>query len=243
MLENLQPERVFYYFEKLSAIPRGSGNMNQVASFCVDFAKEFSFKYVRDESDNVIIYKPATKGKEKIEPIILQGHLDMVCQKTADLDFDFEKDGIKLCVDGDFVKANGTTLGADNGIAVAMILAILENNSIAHPAIEAVLTTDEETGMFGAKDIDTGLLRGRRMINLDSEEDDTVTVSCAGGIEFAVTFDLKTEKKSGTLVEVVIKGLKGGHSGVEIGANRVNASCLAGRFLNKMSLFLDFDII
>lgn len=242
-LETLKSQHVFYYFEKLSAIPRGSGNMKGVAQFCEDFAKEHNLKYVRDTFDNVVIYKNGTVGYENSKAVILQGHLDIVCQKTADCDTDFEKDGIKLYVDGDFVKAEKTTLGADNGIAVAMVLAILESKDISHPPIEAVFTVDEEIGMLGANALDMNLLCGRRMINLDSEEDGTVTVSCAGGSNFAVNIPSKTVKTNGTCVMVDLKGLKGGHSGVEIDKNRVNANMIAGRFLNSLKKYCDFELI
>lgn len=242
-LSNLNNERVFYYFEKLSSIPRGSGDMKAVAQYCVDFATEHGFKYIRDDADNVVIYKNGTSGYENQKPIILQGHLDMVCQKTPDSNINFEKDGLDLYVDGDFVKARGTTLGADNGIAVAMVLAILESDSIPHPPIEAVFTVDEEVGMIGARALDMSVLRGARMINLDSETEDTVTVSCAGGSDFKVTVPLETQLKSGALITIDIKGLKGGHSGVEIDKNRVNANMIAGRVLNELKSQFDFDII
>lgn len=241
--ETLKSKRVFYYFEQLSAIPRGSGNMKGAAQFCEDFAKAHNLKYVRDNFDNVIIYKDGTKGYENSKAVILQGHLDMVCQKTADCDTDFEKDGIKLYADGDFIKAEKTTLGADNGIAVAMVLAILESTDISHPPIEAVFTVDEEIGMLGANALDMNLLRGRRMINLDSEEDGTVTVSCAGGSNFAVNIPTEFVKTIGTLVTVDINGLKGGHSGVEIDKNRVNANMIAGRLLNALKNHCDFEIV
>ena len=157
-LKGLKPERVFHYFEEISNIPRGSGNMKGISDYCVDFAISQSLKYYRDDANNVIIKKPANKGYEDKAPIILQGHLDIVCQKTAESNKDFLKDGLDLLIDGDFIKADGTTLGADNGIAVAMVLAILEDNTISHPAIEAVFTTDEEIGMIGAGKLD---LHGR----------------------------------------------------------------------------------
>ncbi len=240
---NLKPQRVFEFFEQLSAIPRGSGNMSAIARFCENFAKEHNFKYIRDDADNVIIYKNGTAGYENSDPIILQGHLDMVCQKTPDCDIDFNSEGLRLYVDGDFLKARGTTLGADNGIAVAIILAILENDSIAHPPIEAVFTVDEEVGMLGARALDKSVLKGTQMINLDSEEDGTVTVSCAGGSDFKVNIPLETSFKTGVSVTLDIKGLKGGHSGVEINKNRVNANMIAGRVLNQLKSQLDFDVI
>ena len=239
-LENLEPCRVFYYFEQICAIPRGSGNMKGIADYCESFAKEHSLKYRRDEWDNVVIYKDGQSGSA---PIILKGHLDMVCQKTENRDIDFLNDGIDVYADGDFIKARDTSLGADNGIAVAMILAILERNDIAAPPIEAVFTTDEEIGLIGASNLDTSLLSSKRMINLDSEEDDILTVSCAGGSDFLVKLPLCRSKRSGTHITLNLKGLKGGHSGVEIDKHRVNANILTGRFLNHLKSVCDFGII
>ena len=236
-------QRVFYYFEQLSKIPHGSGNMDKIAQFCVDFAKQYGFKYVRDSADNVVIFKDGTETYEKSEPIILQGHLDMVCQKTNDCDIDFEKDGLNLYVDGDFIKARGTTLGADNGIAVAMVLAILESNDIAHPPIEAVFTTDEEVGMIGARALDMSVLTAKQMINLDSETEGLVTISCAGGSDFKVKIPLERVKKQGEKIILEIKGLQGGHSGVEINKGRENADILGGRILNHLKNEFEFDII
>lgn len=241
--DNLNSKRVFEIFEQIAAIPHGSGNMKQIAQFCENFAKELNLKYVHDDFDNVIIYKDATAGYENSEPIILQGHLDMVCQKTPDCNIDFLKDGLDLYVDGDFVKARGTTLGADNGIAVAMVLAILEKNDIEHPPIEAVFTVDEEIGMLGALALDASVLNATRMINLDSETEDIVTVSCAGGSDFVVDVPINTKALNGNKVTIDIKGLKGGHSGVEIDKNRVNANMLAGRLLNELKQNFDFGII
>lgn len=242
-LDNVAPCRVFKYFEEISAIPRGSGNMNAISSYCMDFAAKHQLKAMRDEADNVIIFKAGTKGYENAEPVILQGHLDMVCQKTEESKIDFDKDGLKLYVDGDFVKAEGTTLGADNGIAVAMIMAILESSDIPHPPIEAVFTTDEETGMIGAGKLSCECLKGRKMINLDAEEPDTVTVSCAGGSDFRLNLLTSRTKSRGRRVDVIIKGLKGGHSGVEINSGRINANILAGRILNYAKSVTDFEII
>ncbi len=239
-LNSLNSARVFKFFETLSAIPRGSGNMKGIADYCENFAKEHNLKYIRDAHDNIVIFKNGTVGYENSSPVILQGHLDMVCQKTPDCNIDFEKDGIDLYIDGDFVKAHGTTLGADNGIAVALVLAILESSDIAHPPIEAVFTVDEEVGMLGAMALDMSVLKGKKMINLDSEEDGTVTVSCAGGSDFKINVPLNKTKKHGTAVTLDIKGLLGGHSGVEIDKNRVNANMIAGRVLNQLN---DFDII
>ena len=242
-LENLNPNRVFYYFEKISSIPHGSGDMDAIAKFCTDFAIEHNLKFIRDDANNVIIYKNGTVGYENSAPIILQGHLDMVCQKTPESTIDFLKYGLDLYVDGDFIKARDTTLGADNGIAVAMVLSILESQDVPHPPIEAVFTTDEETGMIGARALDMSVLNGKRMINLDSETEDIVTVSCAGGSDFEVNIPVKSAARQGTLVTLQIKGLLGGHSGVEINKNRVNANMIAGRVLNELKSQLDFDII
>lgn len=239
----IEPQRVFKYFEEISAIPRGSENMEKIAQYCMDFAESHSLKAVRDSANNVIIYKSATKGYENAEPVILQGHLDIVCQKEEGCRIDFLKDGLNIYAEGDFVTAKGTTLGADNGIAVSMILAILESDSIPHPALEAVFTTDEEIGMIGAASLDMGLLKSKKMINLDAEEDDTLTVSCAGGLRFSAELPLCRKMVKGTEITVALKGLKGGHSGVEINKGRVNANMLAGRFLNRMNEKYDFHIV
>ena len=242
-MTNLKPERVFYYFRQISDVPRGSGNCYGIARYCKNFAVNHNLKYIKDDANNVVIFKDATPGYENSEPVILQGHTDMVCQKTENSDTDFINRGIELFVDGDFLKAKETTLGADNGIAVAMILAILESDNIPHPPIEAVFTSDEEIGLIGAGKLDMSVLSSKKMINLDSEEDDTVTVSCAGGCHFNAKVPLKYEEKNGTKITITLKGLKGGHSGVEINNNRVNADTLAGRFLNHIKKSCEFDII
>lgn len=239
----LKPERVFNYFKEISAVPRGSQNMDGIAAYCMTFAEKHSLKAIRDRADNVIIFKEGAPGYENAQPIILQGHLDIVCQKEEGCDINFLTDPISLYTDGDFVKAKGTTLGADNGIAVAMILAILESKDIPHPPIEAVFTTDEEIGMIGALALDMSVLKGKQMINLDAEEDDALTVSCAGGSDFKVTVPLCRETKRGNEIIITLKGLMGGHSGVEINSGRMNANLLAGRFLNHMRSLSEFDII
>ncbi len=236
-------KKVFRYFNEICAIPHGSENMEKISQYCIDFADKHSLKAVKDKANNVIIYKPAAKGYENADAVILQGHLDMVCQKTPDCDIDFLKDGLSVYTDGDYLKARGTTLGADNGIAVAMILAILEDNTLSHPAIEAILTTDEEIGMIGASQLDFAAIKAKKMINLDSEDEDTVTVSCAGGSDFRAIIPITKEKFTGTKVTVNLCGLKGGHSGVEINKGRVNADILAGRFLNHIKTLSDFRII
>lgn len=236
-------DRILNLFKKVASIPHGSGNMAEISNFIVDFAKGNNLRYIKDDAENVIVYKNATKGYEASEPIILQGHLDMVCQKTADCNIDFRKDGLEIYTDGDFLKAKKTTLGADNGIAVAMILSILERDDICHPPIEAVFTTDEEIGMIGASKLDFSLLKSKRMINLDSEDDDVITVSCAGGSDFKAYLPISYNKVKGTKIKITLKGLLGGHSGVEIDKGRINANRLAGRLLTVLSEIVDFDIV
>ena len=235
-------KRVFEIFKELTSIPRGSGNMEKIADYCVVFAQKNNLKFIRDEADNVIIYKEAVGGGVGKAPLILQGHLDMVCQKTEDSQIDFEKQGPEIVIDGDFIKAKDTTLGADNGIAVALIMAILESDSISHPPIEAVFTTDEEIGMVGALKLDMSVLKSKRMINLDSEEDDTVTVSCAGGSDFKVFLPKNCETVSGYKVDIKLFGLQGGHSGVDINKNRENANVLCGGLLKYLKNTADFRI-
>lgn len=243
VLEGLSPERVFHYFEEISSIPRGSGNMDGIATYCMAFAKKQGLKAVRDEADNVVIYKPASKGFENAETVILQGHLDIVCQKTEESQIDFEKDGLELLVEGDYVTANGTTLGADNGIAVAMVMAILEDKEAEHPAIEALFTTDEEIGMIGAGKLDGSLFHGKKLINLDAEEPELLTVSCAGGSDLVMQVPIQPETVQGTKITVTVKGLSGGHSGVEIHKGRVNSNVLMGRVLAYAKTAGDFRLI
>lgn len=234
---------VFRYFEKICAIPHGSGNMEPLSDYCLRFAGENDLQVIRDNAKNVVIYKPGTAGYENAEPIILQGHLDMVCQKKEDAKIDFATDGIETYTDGDFIKAKGTTLGADDGIAVSMIMAVLASRDLPHPPIEAVFTTDEEIGMIGAKELDCSVLKGRKMINLDSEEAGILTVSCAGGSDFKLFLPIDKTVVHGTKICLEITDLKGGHSGVDIDKHRVNADILAGRILNYAKKAADFHII
>ncbi len=234
-LSHLTPKRVFEHFAALSRVPRGSGDRKRIADFVENFAITHNLRCVHDDAHNVIIYKDGSAGREAEAPVILQGHLDMVCQKTADSTVDFENDGIELYVDGDELRANGTTLGADNGIAAAMILAVLEDNTLSHPPIEAVFTADEEIGMLGAWELDMSVLNGRRMINLDAEEDDVLTVSCAGGSDLVLMVNVTREIMRGTPVTVAFHGLRGGHSGVEIDKHRQNADKLMGALLMRLS--------
>ena len=187
-LAGLQPEAVFYYFEKLCAIPHGSGNTKAISDYICAFAREKGLWYIQDELNNVLLFGDATPGYEDHEPVILQGHMDMVCDKDEDCLIDMEKDGLDVTHDGQYVFAKGTTLGGDNGIAVAMAMALLADKTIPHPALEVIITVDEETGMDGAVGIDLSSLKGRRMVNLDSEDEGVFTVSCAGGAR--ATIDL-----------------------------------------------------
>ena len=243
VLQGLKPERVFYYFEEMSKIPHGSGNTKQISDFCVEFANKKSLKVVQDEVNNVIIYKDGSAGYEDAEPVVLQGHLDMVCEKTKESNHNFDTDPLEIYVENGYVTAKDTTLGADNGIAVAMTLAILEDDTIAHPPIEALFTIDEETGMDGAQALDMSLLKSKMLINLDSEEEGFIIVGCAGGVHFEAELPLERENKTGTLVELTIQGLLGGHSGVEIHKQRGNAHKLMGRLLYHLSRNHDFQLV
>jgi len=242
VFKSIKHRRVFEIFKEISNIPRGSSNMEKISDYCVEFAVRHNLDYIKDDASNVIIYKNASKGYENCEPIILQGHLDMVCQKTESSDIDFLNQGLSIYTDGDFLKARDTSLGADNGIAVAMIMAILESSELLHPPIEAVFTTDEEIGLLGATALDASVLKSKRMINIDSEEGNTVTVSCAGGIRFSAFLPYNKEKLSGTKLTVCIEGLLGGHSGVEIDKGRVNADLLMARVLYSLKKRCDFRI-
>ena len=232
VLSNLQPEKVFYYFEKLCSVPHGSGNTKQISDLCVGFAKELGLKYRQEACNNLIIWKDGSKGYENAAPVILQGHIDMVCAKTEDCTKDMTRDGLDVMTDGEWVWADKTSLGGDNGIAVAMILAILSDETLPHPPIEAVFTVDEEVGMDGAFALDCSDLKGKKLLNLDSEEEGVFTVSCAGGVRLDCTLELKQERAADmTGYRVTISGLKGGHSGMNINQGRGNANCLMGRTL------------
>lgn len=232
--KGLQPERVFYYFEKLSAIPHGSGNTDAISDYCMTVAKELGLPAEKDGWNNVIIRKAASADYENHPTVILQGHLDMVCEQDADSLIDFTKDGLDLCIDGDFLYAKGTTLGGDDGIAIAMALAILEDDTLAHPPIEALFTTDEETGMYGAEGLDASRLTGKTLLNIDSEEEGILTVSCAGGARAAITIPFARSKVDAPCYTVTLGGLIGGHSGVEIGTGRQNANVMLGRLLASL---------
>lgn len=239
----MEPERVFYYFEEISSIPRGSGNTKQISDYCVRFAKEHFLEYVQDEENNVIIWKDGTQGREKEPPLIIQGHLDMVCEKNMDCAHDFTQEGIHLVTDGEWISAQGTTLGGDDGIAVAYALAILERTDISHPPLEVVFTVDEETGMLGAAALDTTLLKGNRVLNIDSEEEGVLLASCAGGVRVNGQLPLKyTSSCYDVMLEVTVTGLLGGHSGTEIDKGRCNAIKLLGRLLFEAEQVFEFGV-
>ena len=233
-LSDLQPARVFYYFEELAAIPHGSGNTAAISDYCVAFAREHDLSVRQDSLGNVIIKKPATAGYENHPAVILQGHLDMVCEKAPDCMLDMVVDGLDLAVDGDWLYANGTTLGGDDGIAVAMALAILEAEDLPHPTLEVLFTVDEEIGLLGAAGLDGAELNGRMLINIDSEDEGVLTVSCAGGVRADITLPIKKIYNSWNTYKITVDGLQGGHSGVEIDKGRLNANIILGEFLNTL---------
>ena len=231
MLENLEPKNVFHFFEELTRIPHESGNMAAVSGWTADFARKRGLRYRQDELGNVVIWKDASPGYEDHPAVILQGHLDMVCVKDPGVEHDFRSDPLKLVLDGDWLKAGGTTLGGDDGAAVACMMAVLDDDAIPHPPLEAVFTVDEEIGLLGAAGLDCSDLKGRMLINLDSEEEGVFTVGCAGGARCDLERALPVEDASGDVCTFSISGLPGGHSGAEIhknipNANRVLAECL-----------------
>ncbi|EJO5348622.1 aminoacyl-histidine dipeptidase [Clostridium botulinum] len=242
MLENLQPKSVFHFFEELTKIPHGSGDEKRLSDYLVNFAKERNLEVIQDEVLNVIIRKPATEGYENAPTVIIQGHMDMVCEKVKESQHDFEKDPLKLRIDGDHLYATGTTLGGDDGIAVAYGLAVLDSKDIKHPNIEFVATTSEETGMNGAMGLDTSKLKGKILLNIDSEEEGIFLTSCSGGVNPIVYIKKEYEKSTGKSVKIEIKGLNGGHSGMEIIKQRANANKLMGRVLYGLKNKVDFNI-
>lgn len=261
-INELSPSEVFSYFQEICAIPHGSGNTGMIADYCLEFAKLHGLKARKDAADNVVIFKAGSFGYEDCEPVILQGHLDMVCEKEPDCDIDMSVQSIKACTDGKMVWADGTTLGADDGIAIAFILAVLASDTIAHPPIQAVLTSDEEIGMLGARDLDTSELTAKRLINIDSESEGILYVSCAGGVraecEIPVVYEDAVGWVSGgeqddnasdaagngqVCFEVKISGLAGGHSGVEIHKQHTNAIRLLVSLLSHASCAADFRLV
>ena len=261
-INELSPSEVFSYFQEICAIPHGSGNTGMIADYCLEFAKLHGLKARKDAADNVVIFKAGSSGYEDCEPVILQGHLDMVCEKEPDCDIDMSVQSIKTCTDGKVVWADGTTLGADDGIAIAFILAVLASDTIAHPPIQAVLTSDEEIGMLGARDLDTSDLTAKRLINIDSESEGILYVSCAGGVRAECDIPVVYEDAVGWVsggeqddnasdaagngqvcFEVKISGLAGGHSGVEIHKQHTNAIRLLASLLSHASGAADFRLV
>lgn len=234
VFEKLEPKEVFHYFEDICGIPHGSGNTQQISDYCVDFAKAHDLKYRQEENGNVIIWKEATPGYEDADTVILQGHMDMVAVKEADCDIDLEKDGLDIAIDGDWVYAKGTSLGGDDGIAVAYALAILAADDIPHPALEAVFTVGEEIGLIGATALDAGDLNGKILMNMDSEDDGIFLISCAGGATVECCVPAPEETVEGAVYEWKLDGLKGGHSGMEIQKGRANANVTLGRYLMEV---------
>jgi dipeptidase D len=231
VLTGLEPQNVLYYFEELTKIPRGSGNEKEVSDFLKNFAMERNLEVIQDEFLNIIIKKPGTEGYENSAPIILQGHMDMVNEKNNDVIHDFDKDPLKLRLVGDDLYATGTTLGADNGIAVAFALAILDSKNVQHPPLEVLVTVEEETGLIGATNLDGSVFKGKTLINIDSEEEGKFLVSCAGGARQTVKLPLALVKKEGVTYKLQVTGLKGGHSGMDIDKERGNSIKLLGRAL------------
>ena len=244
-IEKLYPEKVFHYFAEISKIPRASKKEKEISDWLVKFAKERKLKVIQDEHYNVIIKKKATEGYEDFSPLILQGHMDMVWEKNKDTEFDFSTQGIELVIDGDFLKANGTTLGADNGIAIAYALAILDSDDIKHPALEVVITTDEEDGMSGVVNLDFDEFDGKTLINLDTEEYGEVYVSSAGGTRTETKFIFETKKIGNdyTPISIEVKGLSGGHSGAEIHKNLGNSIKILSEVLYHLSKRYEMSLI
>jgi len=240
ILSNLEPAPVFQYFEEICQIPHGSGNTKKISDYCVRFAEKRGLRYIQDKSNNVIIFKPGTAGYENSAPVILQGHLDMVCEKDADCPIDMAKEGLQLELQDGIVSAKGTTLGGDDGIAVAYALALLDATDIPHPPLETVFTVDEEIGMLGAAALDCTPLKSRIMLNLDSEDEGYLLVGCAGGISVRGNLPLTRFSASGKKATLCISGLRGGHSGIEIDKGRANACKLLGRTLYALKKEFSF---
>lgn len=244
VLANIKPEKVFYYFEEISRIPRGSGNEKGISDYLVKFAKEKQLPVIQDSHNNVIISKKGTKGYEGSPIVVIQGHLDMVCEKNNSKQHDFEVDPIELIVEGDVIRANGTTLGADNGIAIAYAMALLDSTDIPHPPIEVLLTSDEETGMSGAASLRPEDVKGRMLINIDNEEEGQLLVSCAGGLrtKIALKVDWVAAPSEVTTCSIKVAGLKGGHSGMDIIKQRGNSNKILGRVLVDIMGKVSFDL-
>ena len=243
VLQGLEPASVFGFFEEICNIPHISYHEKELSDFCVNFAKERGLYYEQDKLGNVIIIGEATPGYEDAEPVLVQGHLDMVGDKIPTCTIDMEKEPIKLVVDGDYLTADGTTLGGDDGIAVAYGLALLDAKDIPHPRLEVVLTVSEEVGLLGATDIDLSCCKAKRLINIDSEEEGVFTAGCAGGLRADCVIPSETEVKKGVVCEIKTQGFLGGHSGIEINKGRANGNTMMGRFLMFLEDKVAFDIV
>lgn len=243
VLDKIDYKKVFTHFEEISRIPRGSKNNQAISDYLYAFGKENGFECYQDEALNVVIIKEATPGLEDVPAIMIQGHMDMVCEKDSDTKHDFFNEGLDLAIDGDFIYAKGTTLGGDDGIALAFAMSILTDKELALPRLEVVFTTDEEIGMDGAAALDTKHLKSKYLINIDSEEEGILTVGCAGGMTSSLTLPLERTTAKSARVKVSIKGLQGGHSGIEITKNRTNGNILLGRLLNELNKKVEFQVI
>lgn len=243
VLDGLEPSRVFHYFEEICGIPHGSGDTKAISDYCLAFARTHGLTCHQDSHNNIIIWKPGTAGYEQSPSVMIQGHLDMVCEKEPDCEIDFAKEGVRLMVEGGVISARGTTLGGDDGIAVAYVLALLEAEDIPHPPLEIVLTVDEEIGMLGASALDCSPITSRILLNLDSEEEGYLLVSCAGGVTAKAQLPVEYEQREGIVLKIQVSGLQGGHSGVEIDKGRGNACQLLGRALYTMQKTVPFSII
>ena len=235
VLDTMNPQRVMHYFAEICAIPHGSGNTQALSNYCAAFGRSHGLEVYQDEAGNVVLIKAASPGYEDVPAVIVQGHLDMVCDREPGCDLDMTREGLRLRTDGAYVWAEGTTLGGDDGIAVAMALAALEAEDLPHPRLEVVLTTGEEIGMLGAVALEPSMLQGRMMLNIDSEVEGVFTVSCAGGVRATSHVPVAYETVNGVFCGVIIKGLIGGHSGVEIHKGRANANLLMGRVLSALT--------
>ncbi len=242
VLSNLEPQNVFHFFEEITKIPHGSGNVGQISDYLVKFARDRGLYCIQDELKNIIIIKEAVPGYEDEPTVILQGHMDMVAVKKPDCDIDMAKEGLRIAVRGDEIYAQGTSLGGDDGIAVAYALALLDSDTIKHPRLEVIVTVDEEVGMDGARGIDLSMLTGNRMVNLDSEDEGIFLTSCAGGARVKGKLPLSEAQRQGVAVEVTVGGLLGGHSGGEIHKERGNSNCLMGRLLYRLAETFDIGI-
>ena len=241
-LAGIEPASVFGYFEKLCSMPHGSGNTKIISDYLVSFAKEHGIRYIQDELNNVLFFQEGTCGYEDHAPVVLQGHMDMVCEKDADCPINMETEGLDVTHDGQCVYAKGTTLGGDNCIAVAYALALLADKTIPHPPLEVIITVDEETGMYGAAGVDLSMLQSRTLINLDSEDEGVFTVSCAGGARGTIKLPVARHAVYGPCVRLTVEGLQGGHSGVEIHKNRANANKVMGELLGRIQKLMPLCI-